>query len=101
MSFTSDVRGWAERNQIALRAVAQESCQRIVGFAQQPATKGGNMPIDTGFLRASIVAALNTPVMTVSVKPENKTTFQYDGGVQVETALAALELGDVDRKSVV
>jgi hypothetical protein len=95
MSFTSDVRGWADRNQIALRAVAQESCQRIVAIAQTPSTKGGNMPIDTGFLRASVVGALNSPVLTATAKPNGPTAFQYDGGVQVETALASLELGDV------
>lgn len=33
--------------------VAQESTQRLIQQAQVPKAKGGKMPVDTGFLRAS------------------------------------------------
>lgn len=38
-------------------AVRKESVQRVVTTMQTPVAKGGNMPVDTGFLRSSLMAS--------------------------------------------
>lgn len=41
------------KNERLMTMVAQESTQRLIHATQVPKAKGGKMPIDTGFLRAS------------------------------------------------
>ena len=57
--FGGDVAKFGQRYQARLRAVARESVQDVIEIAQTPTGDGGRMRIDTGFLRASIQAALH------------------------------------------
>ncbi len=59
MSFEADVTAWARKTENRLEAVFRSSVQEVARQAQQPIEKGGNMPVDTGFLRNSGQAALN------------------------------------------
>lgn len=59
MSFSGQVDAWALKSKIRMNAVAREACQSLVNEAQTPRAKGGNMPVDTGFLRNSGLGALN------------------------------------------
>jgi len=69
MSFDRDINKLADRYKRRMRAVVQESTQRTVAMAQEvgpsvanpDANAGGRMPVDTGFLRASGGAALESP----------------------------------------
>ena len=58
--FGGDVQRFGERYRKRLRAVAREAVQDTISIAQAVEEKGGRMRIDTGFLRASIQAALHT-----------------------------------------
>lgn len=41
-----------------MKAIAQESTQRMIAHAQVPRGEGGKMRVDTGFLRASLVVGV-------------------------------------------
>ena len=51
--FSAQVNKIIRKNNALMTKVAQESTQRLIESAQVPVVKGGKMPVDTGFLRAS------------------------------------------------
>lgn len=59
-SFSASVGAWGRKTERRLELIHKESAQRVFNKAQTPRAKGGLLPIDTGFLRASGVGALNT-----------------------------------------
>jgi len=59
MTFEADVNAWTRKTQARLEAVFKSSVQEVARQAQVPQEKGGNLPVDTGFLRNSGQAALN------------------------------------------
>jgi hypothetical protein len=69
--FGDDVNKFAKRFEKRFRAVARTAVQETTFIAQKPTGQGGRMRIDTGFLRASIQAALGS-------MPKGPTT--NDGG---------------------
>lgn len=42
-----------------MQAVLRQSADDVVSYSQTPAAKGGPMPVDTGFLRNSLVTEVN------------------------------------------
>jgi len=58
--FSAQVNELTKRYEGRMRAIARTAVQDTVSMAQRPKNSGGHMPIDTGFLRASIQAATNT-----------------------------------------
>lgn len=79
--FVADVDRFAELTKDKMLRVAKQSLQDVVRKAQTPVSQGGDMPVDTGFLRNSLVAEI--------------------GGVQAGRgadsyilALSSMELGD-------
>lgn len=57
LNFGAQISEWASRTTQRMEAVFKESTQRTVARMQTPVGAGGNMPVDTGFLRASIRAS--------------------------------------------
>lgn len=57
--FASKVDEWVMATQQRVTAVLRESARRVIEEMQRPVNEGGNMPIDTGFLRASLVVVVN------------------------------------------
>jgi len=60
-TFTAQVSDWVMQTKSRMNAVFKESTQRTVELMQTPVAKGGNMPVDTGFLRNSLMGGLNAP----------------------------------------
>lgn len=58
MSFTTQLDAWVKKSEKRVELVFKESFSRVVDEAQKPVAKGGNMRIDTGFLRNSGQAAI-------------------------------------------
>lgn len=58
-SFAADVDAWARKSKLRMEAIFKESLQRVVEDANTPRAQGGNMPVDTGFLRNSLLADIN------------------------------------------
>lgn len=92
--FKAQLDAWAKETQQRIEAVHRESTQRVIEEMQRPVAAGGNLPVDTGFLRASLVASLGTPTMAVREKPEGDAAHSYDAG-QVTLVIASAKLTDV------
>lgn len=58
-TFTAQIKAFADRANEKLEAVVKQSAQEVFSIAQTPKAQGGRMPVDTGFLRNSLVAQLN------------------------------------------
>jgi hypothetical protein len=58
-TFAADVKRFADMTEKNLLNVARESIQDVIADAQTPVAKGGKMPVDTAFLRNSLVSGLN------------------------------------------
>lgn len=52
--FTAVTKAFGDKSNLAMLAIFRESAQRIAHEASVPRAQGGNMPVDTGFLRNSI-----------------------------------------------
>lgn len=91
-SFSAQVEEWVKESKEAILAVVQESAQRVTDRVLLPTAKGGNMPVDTGFLRSSFKGSLNQPFLALRDKPEGNL-FTYDGSDVILT-IAGMELGD-------
>lgn len=92
-SFSAAVDAWVLKSKKRMEAVFKESAQRVIAEAQKPVGGGGNMPVDTGFLRASIQ-------ISVSEMPRIKTKSRPDPKAGAGTypapqtfALATVQLG--------
>lgn len=59
MSFKADIDAFIRKSEDLTLAVVKDAAKAVHDEAQTPVAKGGNMRVDTGFLRNSMVAALN------------------------------------------
>jgi len=59
-NFGRTIDGYVKKYQARMRATYRTATQEIVADAQTPQGNDGRMPIDTGFLRASIAAAIDS-----------------------------------------
>lgn len=59
-TFSRDMERWEKKTVRKLEAVAKTAFQDVAESANTPRAKGGNMPVDTGFLINSGQAALNS-----------------------------------------
>lgn len=59
-SFSDTISKWTQRMNVAMEAVAKEAAQELAEEVSKPIAKGGRIPVDTGFLRNSMAAALNS-----------------------------------------
>ena len=82
--FTADVEAFERKANDAMLRVAKASLQEVVRSAQTPVAQGGNMPVDTGFLRNSLVSEL-------------EGGFPTEGSDSYVLSIAQLKLGDVIR----
>lgn len=87
LSFEAQVDAWCRETEQRLLAVRNEAAQRVVSTMQM------NVPVDTGFLRASLQGALNQPA-NVTDRPNPGGNFTYDGG-QISLVIASARLDDV------
>lgn len=79
--FVADVSKFADKTADQMLKVAQQSIQDTVRIAQRTVADGGDMPVDTGFLRNSLVTELRGAQVA-------------EGGDSYVLGLSALQLGD-------
>jgi hypothetical protein len=92
LGFEASVSDWVKQTQARMTAVFKESAQRVFADMRVPVGAGGNMPVVTGFLRASFLATLNTPADTVTYR-----TGSGPAAVHADTValvIAGAKLGD-------
>ena len=58
-TFTAEIEGFAKLTREKVEVVFKQSAQDVFEAAQRPKAQGGNMPVDTGFLRNTFVAEYN------------------------------------------
>lgn len=86
LQFAADIERWAEATEAKLRAVFRMSAQDVIEVMQEvgpsktnPASTGtGRMPVDTGFLRASLKVQLNAdppPANVANPNPDGRFSF--------------------------
>lgn len=90
--FTAQISAWVAQTKARGDAVLRESAQRVIEVMQTPVAGGGNMPVDTGFLRASLQATLGEPAASVTFNPGNAKVSYDDGAVNL--VIAGAHLGD-------
>lgn len=78
-SFSSQVSAWVAETKARREAVQKESAQRVIEVMQRPRAAGGNLPVDTGFLRASLVVTTNGTPPSQTYQPDGGGSFSYDG----------------------
>ncbi len=94
LSFSAAVAQWADKVEGAVEAVFKEATQEVVEEMQKPTGQGGRMRVDTGFLRASLLASSTSmPAINASAKPVDGRTYASDFA-QVEAVIAGADIGD-------
>lgn len=90
-TFTAQVSDWVLQTKARMEAVFKESTQRTVELMQTPVAKGGNMPVDTGFLRNSLMGGLNAPKDGRGDNPGVPVSYN---DADIVLTIANAELGD-------
>lgn len=88
--FTAQVSKWVNESRARQNAVLRESAKRTVNMMQLPIAKGGNMPVDTGFLRGSLQASFSGPQPAIKDNPGVLATGNYNN---VILTIANLQAG--------
>jgi len=90
--FEAQVSAWVTKTRARMLAVRNESAQRVVEVMQTPVGQGGNLPVDTGFMRASLTASIGTGNFALKTNPNPDGKFSYDAGaVSLVIAKAKVE----------
>lgn len=76
--FSATVTGWCAEKKTRMVAVRNESIQRFVEVMQTPVEYGGNMPVKSGFLRASLVAEVGLGSFAARPKPDGDGVYSYE-----------------------
>ncbi len=91
LNFAAQVDAWARETEERMKGVFQKSAQEVISEMQTPVGEGGNMPIDTGFLRSSLQVGINSaPVLADRPNPNPKAKYSYVASV----AIAGADIGD-------
>lgn len=102
-SFSAAVSAWVAKSERRIETVFKEATQDVISEMQEVGPSAanpngfgtGNMPVDTGFLRASLQAAINQPgAAAVVFRPPSVTSAKYDPS-PVALTIAGAKLGQV------
>lgn len=77
-AFSAKVSAWVKETKERQAAVYRGSAQATVAIMQTPRAHGGSLRVETGFLRASLVATTGASLPAQTVKPEGQGAFSYD-----------------------
>ena len=83
-TFTASLAQFRDKTKAQMQAVLSASVQDVLEEAQKPVAQGGRMPVDTGFLRNSLVCELNGSQIGT-------------GATSYTLAAAGMEPGDIAR----
>lgn len=84
--FTSQVSAWVRETEARMTAVFREAAQRVIGEMQE------RVPVDTGFLKASLQVSTSAPI-PADRSPGEGTTYAYNP-TAATLAIAGAEIGD-------
>lgn len=95
LEFSAQVDAWIRQSEQRFEAVFRESAQRVIAEMQKPVGAGGNMPVDTGFLRASLLATTGSPpqIRKDHVPEKGASYLGDDAAGQVALVIAGAGIG--------
>jgi len=80
--FSGAVKGFVTRTKADVEKVWHEATEELVEQAQLPISQGGNMHVETGYLRASLRASLSSlPSPTDGNRPTEHSKYYYRPGL--------------------
>jgi hypothetical protein len=89
-TFEAKVGSWTKQTQERLTAVFRQSAQTVVEEVQKTKDRGGHMPVDTGFLRASLMASTSyMPSLIKDAQPTKGQTYQASNATSLVIAGAS------------
>lgn len=91
--FKATVDAWVAETKGRVLAVRNECAQRVIEIMQTPVSRGGALPVDTGFLRASLKAVAGDPHFALTMAPDAGGVFTWDGG-EVALVIAGAAITD-------
>lgn len=86
-TFSATVESWALRVKDAAELIFKESCSELVEQLN------ALVPVDSGFLRASLQASTSEMPRLTRAKPDGGTVFVPDG--TIELVIVGADIGDV------
>jgi hypothetical protein len=93
--FAAQVDAWTAKARRRAEAVFRESAQRVVEEMKRPVGAGGKLPVDTGYLRASIQASTATmPLIRRGAHPEPGHSYM-DNASEITMVIANMKLGEI------
>lgn len=90
-SFAAQVTKHTVKSKQRMNAVFKQSVQEVLIEANTPVAQGGRMRVDTGFLRNSLTASLNTPASG----PSNPRSDSQGNADDVALVIAGATVKDV------
>jgi hypothetical protein len=94
-SFSAQVSTWAKMTEARTLAVFRQSAQTVAQEVKKTRDRGGHMRVDTGFLRASLMASTS---QMPSIDPKATATEGHsyaDDNSQVELVIANARIDQV------
>lgn len=92
-AFSAKTSSWVRETKERRDAVYKGSAQEIVSIMQTPRGAGGNLRVDTGFLRASLTAVVGGALPPQTIKPDGVPAFAYDPG-PINLVIAGAEISE-------
>lgn len=92
-NFTAEVDQWVRETQQRMDAVLRMSIQRTITAMQVPQGKGGNLPVDTGFLRNSLNVTTGSPVPATQSNPYASPNSVNWSTSSVTATISGLHIG--------
>lgn len=93
LSFSAQVKAWADKVPEAVEAVWKESTKEVVKDMQRLTTEGGRMRFKTGFLQSSLLSSTTAmPTIDQNALPAPNATYVWDADV-VEAVINSAEIG--------
>lgn len=87
-SFHAQVSAWAAQSQQRLTNVFRDATQTVANEVRKPKSKGGNMPVDLGNLRRSLMASAAT--MPTVRTGKDQEFAENDGAISLVIAGASI-----------
>lgn len=102
-TFQGQISDWGSRTIERITAIVKESAQEVVNEMQAPGPsvanpsfagdgRTGHMPVASGFLRASLMAAADAPILRSVENPDPEAKYTFNAG-QVSLVIAGAQLG--------
>lgn len=92
LSFAAAVKDWADRTEAKMTEVFRQSASEVLREMNRPVGEGGNMPVDTNFLRDSRLVGLNIEMPLANRAHPGKGAFAPQPGVDL--IIAGAGIGD-------